>query len=97
MKQSITAETLFEESIEQKEVLEDAVATQVPYMPEQIVSIAFTLVEKSGLYYDVAKEWRRKLSIDKIWENFKDFFAQEFHKVRVIPRTAQAAGYAYIC
>ena len=55
MKQSITAETLFEESIEQKEVLEDAVATQVPYTPEKNVSIAFALIYKSGLYYDGAK------------------------------------------
>ena len=25
------------------------------------------------------------------------FFAQEFHEVRVIPRTAQGSGYARIC
>ena len=96
MKQSITAETLFEESIEQKEVLEDAVATQVPYTPEKNVSIAFTLVEKSSLYYDGTKQWRRKPAIEKTWDNFKAFFAQDFHEVRVIPRTAQAAGYAHI-
>ena len=56
MKQPITAETLFEDFVEHIEVLIDAVADQVPYTPEQIVSIDFTLVEKSGLYYDSAKE-----------------------------------------
>ena len=44
MKQPITADTLFKDFIEQVEVTVDAVATQLPYMPEQIYSIAFTLV-----------------------------------------------------
>ena len=89
MNQPITAETLFEDFVEQIEVSVDAVATQVLYTPEQIVSNAFTLVEKSGLYYNGSKECRHKLTIDKTWENFKDFFAREFHKVRVIQSTAQ--------
>ena len=59
MKQPITSETLFEYLLEQIEVLVDAVATQVPYTPEQISSIAFTLVAKSVLYYDSTKELRR--------------------------------------
>ena len=33
MRQPITAETLFEDFVEQIEVLVDAVATQVPYTP----------------------------------------------------------------
>ena len=65
-------------------------------MSEQIIIIAFTLVEKLGLYYDVAKEWRCKPAIDKTWDNFKEFFAREFQKVRAIPRTTQAASYAHI-
>ena len=97
MKQLIIAETLFEDSVEQIEVSVDAVATQVLYTPEQVFSIAFNSVEKSVVYYDDAKEWLRKPAIDKTWDNFKDFFAREFHEVCVIPRTAQAAGYAQIC
>ena len=46
MKYPITSETLFEDFVEHIEVLVDALATQVPYTPEQIFSIAFTLVEK---------------------------------------------------
>ena len=76
MKQPITVETLFEDFVEQIEVLIDDVATQVPYTPEQIVRIAFTLVENMGLYYDGAKEWRRKPDIDKTWDNFKEFFPE---------------------
>ena len=33
----------------------------------------------------------------KIGTTSRICFAQEFHKVRVIPHTAQAAGYAHIC
>ena len=55
MKYPITSETLFEDFVEHIEVLIDAVADQVPYTPEQIVSIDFTLVEKLGLYYGGAK------------------------------------------
>ena len=50
MKQPITAETLFEDFVEHIELAVEAVASQVPYSPAQIVSKAFTIVEKSGLY-----------------------------------------------
>ena len=67
MKKSISAETIFEEFIEQIETAVDAVATQVPYKRKQIVSIAFTIVENAGIYYDGVKEWRRKDTADKTW------------------------------
>ena len=50
MKKTISAETLFEEFVEQIETAVDAVATQVPYTRRQIVSIAFTMVENAGIY-----------------------------------------------
>ena len=74
MKTAILAETLFEDFVEQIETAVDAVATQVPYSRQQIVSIAFTLVENAGIYYDGVKEWRRKDTADKTWEAFKTFF-----------------------
>ena len=49
MKQPITAETLFEEFVEQIETAVDAVATQVPYTRQNIVSIALTTVEDAGI------------------------------------------------
>ena len=97
LKQPIPDETVFEDSVELIEVSVDAVETKVPYTPEQIFSIDFTLVDKSGLYYDGTKEWRRKPAIDKTWDNFKDLFAREFHEVCVILCTTQAAGYSHIC
>ena len=83
MKQPITAETLFEDFFKQIETAVDAVATQVPYTIEPIVSIAFTSVENSGIYYDTVKEWRRKYTADKTWEAFRTFFAREFQEIRV--------------
>ena len=49
MKQPITAETLLEEFVKQIETAVDAVATQVPYTRQRIVSIAFTAVENYGI------------------------------------------------
>ena len=70
MKKSILAETLFEDFVEQIETVVDALATQVPYTRQQIASIAFTIVENAGIYYDGVKEWRRKDTADKTWEAF---------------------------
>ena len=52
MKKAIWAKTLFEDFVEQIETAVDAVATKVPYTRHQIVSIAFTIVKNSGIYYD---------------------------------------------
>ena len=93
MKQPITAETLFEEFVEQIETTVDAVATQVPYTRQQIVSIAFKMAENAGIYYDGVKEWRQKDTAEKIWEAFRTFFEREFREIRVQPRTSASEGY----
>ena len=48
MKQPITAETLFEDFVQQIETTVDAVATQVTYTREHIASIAFTSVRNQA-------------------------------------------------
>ena len=93
MKQPITAETLFEEFVKHIETLVDAVATQVKFTRQQIVSIAFTTVENARIYYDDVKEWRQKDTADKTWEAFKTFFARDFREIRVQPRTSASEGY----
>ena len=57
------------------------------------MSIAFTIVENSGIYYDGVKEWRQKYTADKTWEAFKKFFAREFREIRIQPRTSASEGY----
>ena len=93
MKKPISAETLFEEFVEQIETAVDAVANQVPYTRQQVVSIAFTMVENSGIYYDGVKEWRQKDTAEKMWEAFKTIFARELREIRVQPRTSSSEGY----
>ena len=51
------------------------------------MSIAFTMVENAGIYYNGVKELRKKETADKTWEAFKKFFAREFRDIRVQPRT----------
>ena len=92
MKQPISAETLFEEFVEQIETAVNTVATQVPYTRQHIVSIAFTMVENARIYYDGVKEWHRKDSANKTWEAFKSFLAREFRETRVQPRTSAPEG-----
>ena len=87
------AETLFEEFVEKSETAVDAVATQVTYTRQQIVSIAFTMAENAGIYYDGIKEWRLKDTADKMWEAFKTVFAREFREIRIQPRTSASEGY----
>ena len=57
MKQPISADTLFKDFVEQVETAVDAVSNQVSCTKEQIVSIAFSAVDKSGIYYDDVKAW----------------------------------------
>ena len=96
-KQPITAETLFEEIVKQIDNALDAVATQVLYTRQQIVSIAFMSVENSGIYYDGVKEWRHKDTADKTWEDFKTFFAREFQEIHVQSRISASEKYVAHC
>ena len=57
------------------------------------MSIAFTIVENTGIYYDGVKEWRWKDTADKTWETFKKFFARQFREIRIQPRTSASEGY----
>ena len=92
-KQPITAETLFEEFVEQIENAVDAVATQVPYTRQQIMSISFTMVENAGIYYDGVNDLREKDTPEKTWEAFKKFLAREFREIRVQPRKSGSEVY----
>ena len=58
MKVPITDETLFEDLVQQIKVAVYAIASQVPYTAAKILSIAFTLIEQLGTYWDGVKEWQ---------------------------------------
>jgi hypothetical protein len=44
--------------------------------------MAYYAVSTSGYYKDACKEWWKKPSADKTWQNFKRFFAAEYHDLK---------------
>ena len=52
IKELIPGETLFEEFIEKIEWNQEAVAIQNPYYLAQIISMAYSNIDKCGLYQD---------------------------------------------
>jgi hypothetical protein len=68
-------------------------AAEAAYAPAQIIAIACNLIFSAGMFPEVCREWRRRLTIEKTWTNFKIEFAlahQEFKESQV---TSNQAGY----
>ena len=64
------------------------------FTTEQILQTAYYAITTTGLYTDACKEWRRKPEDQKTWENFKRFFAEEYHDLKEQQRTtSMQAGY----
>ena len=94
LKTTISANICFEDFVTQIEDNTDAVISQNPYYPTQIVSIAYTIVNTTGFYFLYCKTWRHKPAIDQMRTNFKIFFAEVFKDERYDGLTAQTSGYA---
>ena len=45
-----------------------------PYTTDQLLRIAYTLVFKTGLYFEDCKAWNAKPNNEKTWTNFKTHF-----------------------
>ena len=93
MKEPISGETLFEDSVEQIEWNQESVAVQNPYTPAQIVSMAYANIEKCGIYQDDFREWPSKPKLDKTWRSFKARFTRTFKEKRRSYRTSKIEGY----
>jgi hypothetical protein len=83
--------TPFETLIEQ---LEDAMevtdaATQA-YTDAQVLTLAYTLVYNTGLYFDECKTWNAKPSTKTIWDTFKTFFLNAQTELRLQQQPARA-------
>ncbi len=55
---------------------------QVAFTPDQILQTAYHAISTSGHYNEACKEWRKKTVLDKTWQNFKRFFAAEYHDLK---------------
>ena len=73
----------FEIIIEQ---VEDAIDTMdsvgQPYTPEQIMTTAYLLVHRTGLFNDECKLWRRHPLAERNWANFKTQFLEAYRQLR---------------
>jgi hypothetical protein len=54
-----------------EDAMEFAAAGQTPYSPEQIVSIAYQGIFRTGIFADDCKIWKRRAPGYKTWEQFK--------------------------
>ena len=61
--------------------------------PEQIITIAFQLVFKTGLFLDNCKLWKRRPVADKTYAHFKNCFTEAHLELRESQTTTQAGGF----
>jgi hypothetical protein len=75
--------TPFETLMEQiEDALEIADSAGQAYTDAQVLTLSYTLVYNTGLYFDECKEWNAKPPNDKTWELFKTFFLQAQAELR---------------
>ena len=64
-----------------------------PYTTDQLLRIAYTLVFKTGLYFEDCKAWNAKPNNEKTWTNFKAHFQRAQRLLRDQLRTTKQAGF----
>ena len=87
IKEPISGKTLF------KEFDQEAVAVQNPYFPAQIVSMAYSNIDKCGLYQHDCRDWSRKPRSENTWVKFKARFVCAFKETRKSSKTSRTEGY----
>jgi rubrerythrin len=63
-----------------EDAIEFADAGQTPYTPEQVLSIAYQLVYRTGIFADDCKIWKRQAAPYKTWPQFKIDFALAYQE-----------------
>ena len=64
-----------------------------PYTADQLLCIAYTLVFKTGLYFEDCKAWNTKPNNEKTWTNFKTHFHRAQRLLWDQLRTTKQAGF----
>ena len=64
-----------------------------PYTTDQLLRIAYTLIFKTGLYFEDCKAWDAKPNNEKTWNNFKTHFQRAQRLLRDQLRTTKQAGF----
>ena len=55
--------------------------------------MAYSNIDKCGLYQEDFRDWSRKPQSDKTWVNFKTHFARSFKETRRSLKTSRTEGY----
>ena len=64
-----------------------------PYTAEQLLCIAYTLVFKTGLYFEDCKAWNSRPAAARTWDNFKTHFQTAQHLLCDQMRKTKQAGF----
>ena len=64
-----------------------------PYTAEQLLRIAYTLVFKTGLYFEDCKGWNARPAAAHSWDNFKTHFQNAQRLLHNQMRTTKQAGF----
>jgi hypothetical protein len=48
----------------------------IPYSPAQILATAYTIVQKTGMFTNDLKEWKRLAAAERTWPTFKTFMVE---------------------
>ena len=81
----------FVKQIEDAMMLADAAAK--PYTPAQVEQVGYMLLERTGVFNDECKLWRRRHSSTKTWTQMKIDFAEAHRDLVETKQTAGEAGY----
>jgi hypothetical protein len=83
--------TPFETLINQiEDSMEVADAASQAYTKAQVLTISYTLVYNTGLYFDECKTWNAKAVADKTWDKLKTFFLHAQSELRLQQQATSA-------
>jgi hypothetical protein len=78
-----------------KDAVSLAAAASAPYLPAQIVTVAYTLIFPTGMFPEACRKWRRHPTIEQTWANFKIAFSKAHQDYGDSQATATQAGYQH--
>jgi hypothetical protein len=76
-----------------EDTMDYADAGQSPYTAAQVLTNAYSLIFKTGMFSESCREWRRRPAAEQTWTNFKTQFAEAHQDLRLVQSTTQGAGY----
>jgi len=89
MRETFDPSKPIEELYEQIEDATDfADAAGAPYNAAQVLSRAYVLIHKTGVYNEACRDWRKKPEQEKTWEHFKEDFTKA-HRDMIANRAVQ--------